>query len=328
MFINLFLQLRNEKAEAEKKAIQAEAEAEIAKAAQAEALAVADRALQALREQYSKLKVEHEKTLDRLTEGEREIVELKKENEAMDAKIAEMYLEYEESKEVASQAIEHKQAMEKYASDLNVVLTEKIAEADAMRLAASSAETKHIETEANLEALEVELVHAKAKISSLEATGAATTKSLEALTAEYEQLAQNKARADAVIIQLQEELSKRPPIDLIRDIDVESLLQRNLQAAAAMQQLLAWQTNTTADFASTLKETSNMRDVHNTLVEKSSTPESTSSRGSKTLSFTIPTSQQVDIENEENEKLYFRAKSQMIEADDGYDEPAKGSRTL
>ena len=66
------------------------------------------------------------------------------------------------------------------------------------------------------------------------AASASVRETVEALT-------QQLAAAEREIAPLREELARRPPIDILRTLDVQNLLQRNAQAATAMQSLLEWQ---------------------------------------------------------------------------------------
>ncbi len=121
------------------------------------------------------------------------------------------------------------------------MLTFKAEEAEALRGAAVVAEERQAAALVSLRGCEDALAAANARNTAYETSERELSKAVSALTDEVELTGQSKAVAEAEIATLRDELSRRPPIDVIRELDVVNLLQRNTQAAAAMGQLLAWQ---------------------------------------------------------------------------------------
>jgi chromosome segregation ATPase len=234
-------QARAEKREAEKRAIRAETDADVARAAAAEAKAAADRALERAREERADLSARLqateealESTSSKLGMTEENVVSLEESNAALQhaADVADS--------NAAKTALMRDAAL-KRGGELERILAAKAAEAEELRAAAVAAEAKEAATAARARSLEDSLADAHARIGALESSEAAAGKSLGDVTRDFGDLAQRKAEADAEIATLKDELSRRPPIDIIRELDVSNLLQRNMQAAAAMEQLLKWQ---------------------------------------------------------------------------------------
>ncbi len=131
-------------------------------------------------------------------------------------------------------------ATQQRAGELERLLGAKSAEADALRGAAVLAEERQRAALEGMRRTERALAEANARVGSqgneLRMLGATAA----GAAAEVERLGQEKAVCVAEIATLKDELARRPPIDVIQELDVENLLQRNVQAASAMQRLLAW----------------------------------------------------------------------------------------
>ena len=154
------------------------------------------------------------------------------------------------------------------AGELQSALTDKSFEADTLREAAVSAQHKERESSARAKHLEEEMAQcvrflvrcaparppksypltsdltrnrSHARIKALEHTEQSQEARILALTSDVEALSQQVAAAEREILPLRDELARRPPIDILRTLDVQNLLQRNSQAAQAMQGLLEWQ---------------------------------------------------------------------------------------
>jgi chromosome segregation ATPase len=128
-------------------------------------------------------------------------------------------------------------------AELERLLTSKAAEAEALRGAAIAAEERQASALISLRGCEDSLANAHARCQALETTEREQTRTTEVLKRELETAGQARAISEAELTSLRDELSRRPPIDVIKELDVENLLQRNMQAAAAMGQLLAWQSS-------------------------------------------------------------------------------------
>lgn len=127
--------------------------------------------------------------------------------------------------------------IERYQSSL----TQQTKMAEDMRSLAHEAERKEQEATVRAKALEEELAEWHARAKSLEHSQKQQERSISQLNADLETVGQQLATSEREVTQLRDELARRPPIDVIKNLDVENLLQRNVQAAAAMHQLLAWQ---------------------------------------------------------------------------------------
>ena len=141
----------------------------------------------------------------------------------------------------AAKAVHHKEAAVKRGAELQAALQDKTFEADSLRETAVSAQHKERETGAKAKHLEEQMAQSHARVKALEHTEQAQEARIAALTADVESLGQQLAAAEREIVPLREELGRRPPIDILRTLDVQNLMQRNSQAAQAMQGLLEWQ---------------------------------------------------------------------------------------
>lgn len=136
---------------------------------------------------------------------------------------------------------------QKRGGELERLLVAKGEEAEVLRNAAVLAEGRQRALLTTLRATEKELADANSRATALTSAEREQEKSRAGLVSEAEALGQANAAAAAEIATLKDELSRRPPIDVIKELDVENLLQRNMQAAAAMHSLLAWQTQHAAN---------------------------------------------------------------------------------
>jgi chromosome segregation ATPase len=141
----------------------------------------------------------------------------------------------------AAKAVHHKEAAVKRGTELQGALQDKTFEADSLRETAVGAQHKEREASAKARHLEEQMAQSHARVKALEHTEQAQEARIAALTADVESLGQQLAAAEREIVPLREELSRRPPIDILRTLDVQNLMQRNSQAAQAMQGLLEWQ---------------------------------------------------------------------------------------
>jgi chromosome segregation protein len=125
--------------------------------------------------------------------------------------------------------------------ELERLLVAKGSEAEALRGSAVAAEGRQRAALTAVRGLEKELAEANARIGTLRSAEAEAARACAALQGELEALSQTAAVQCSEVSALKDELGRRPPIDIIKELDVENLMQRNMQAAAAMHQLLAWQ---------------------------------------------------------------------------------------
>jgi chromosome segregation ATPase len=125
--------------------------------------------------------------------------------------------------------------------ELERQLVAKSAEAEVLRGSAIAAEGRQRSALGALRGVEKELAEAHALIGTLRSSEEDGERGAQALQAELAAVSAASAAQCAELSSLRDELSRRPPIDIIRELDVENLMQRNMQAASAMHQLLAWQ---------------------------------------------------------------------------------------
>jgi chromosome segregation ATPase len=185
---------------------------------------------------------------DTLSTTDAEVDRLKTEVANRDAHLAELDVGFSDlqrridaAQSATSKAVQHREHAMRKVAELQDLLTSKTAEADSLRSEAVTSQRKEAETRARGKALEGELAQWHARANALEGTTTLQQKSVVSLTADIEATSQQLATAEQEITTLRDELARRPPIDVIRQLDVDNLMQRNMQAAAAMQQLLAWQ---------------------------------------------------------------------------------------
>jgi len=155
--------------------------------------------------------------------------------------IEELQYRAEAAHSAAAKAAHHKEVAVSRSGELQRALTAKTFEADSLREEAVSAQRKEREVSHRAKKLEEEMAQSHARVVALEHTESTQEGAIRQLTAEVEALTQQLAAAEREIAPLREELARRPPIDILRTLDVQNLLQRNAQAATAMQSLLEWQ---------------------------------------------------------------------------------------
>lgn len=146
-----------------------------------------------------------------------------------------------------TKAVHHKESSIRRAADLQNALTDKTFEADSLREAAVSAQHKEREVTIRAKSLEEEVAQSHARVKALEHTEKQQDSRILSLTSDVEALSQQLAAAEREIVPLRDELARRPPIDILRTLDVQNLMQRNSQAAAAIQGLMEWQQRNAAN---------------------------------------------------------------------------------
>lgn len=242
---------------------------ETAAVGSSEAYNARDRALAAHRETSAMMNVVEQEVL-RLS-GELEVkAALLAE---LDRAIPELQKKADAAGATAAKAVAQKEAAIRRANELERLLADKAGEADELRAAAVAAEARMTAAIARVKGLEDDAAVARARVAAVERTDAALEAEVARLAAEASAAGQRAAAGEAELQQLKDELAKRPPIDIIRQLgawgggapraraggprsrprhppcspparappaDVENLMQRNMQAAAAMHSLLAW----------------------------------------------------------------------------------------
>jgi len=233
--------MRAEKAAAEKRALRAESEAGKERAASAASAAAHAQQIEALSEERAKMVAEIDSLTATLTSVSSELATSKHNLKILDSQLPDLASRLERGAGTLFRVEGQLSLTQKRSSELERLLVGKTEEAEVLRNAAVLAEGRQRNLLVQLRATEKELAEANARATALSSTEKASEKTLEGLTKELEALGQANASASAEISTLRDELSRRPPIDVIKELDVENLMQRNMQAAAAMHQLLAWQ---------------------------------------------------------------------------------------
>lgn len=164
-----------------------------------------------------------------------------------------------EAAEAATRASDHQlEAAQARAAALQRDLAAAQAEGGRMSGLAAGADAAASAAERRMRALEMELAKAHAHIGAVEGSltevqvrgrvvmmGRIALRSATSLQTRAERIAEEvsverngritaEAERDAAL----EELARRPPLDSIKELELESLLQRNMEAAAAVQLLL------------------------------------------------------------------------------------------
>jgi hypothetical protein len=230
-------QLREEKDTMQKRTDRAEMDAAKARASEAAATQVLQSAYDRARDFQ-----------DALSTSQAAVANLQSEILARDVSLAELdgavidlQRKLDASQNACAKAVQHREHAMREVSRLQALLTDKCAEADTLRAEAVTAQRKEAEAKSRAKALEEELAQWHARSNTFEQDNVLQERTLKELTSQIETLSQQVAEREQQVTQLSDELNRRPPIDVIRQLDVDNLLQRNVQAATAMQQLLAWQ---------------------------------------------------------------------------------------
>ena len=236
-------QMRVEKTNAEKRALRAEAEA-------AKTLACAELAAAKQVEQLEAAAAEREPLVTRIADlgfalGQSESGRATAEHTAriLAEQIPSLSTRYQTTAGALGKAEAQVGLLVARGTELEVLLTAKAGEAEALRSATFAAEERQATALNALRGCEDSLANSHARCTALDTSDREQARTIAALKTELESAGQSSAVTEAEITTLRDELSRRPPIDVIKELDVENLLQRNMQAAAAMGQLLAWQSN-------------------------------------------------------------------------------------
>jgi len=230
-------ELRQKESETQARADAAESEAANAKVTAVAAAQLREKATARSRELQRELEVANE-TIERLrTDLSGRDITLADSDLAID----DLQRRLDASLGAAAKAVHHKESSIRRAGELQSALTEKTFEADSLREAAVSAQHKEREVSIRAKALEEEVAQSHARVKALEHTEKQQDSRILSLTADVEALSQQLAAAEREIVPLRDELARRPPIDILRTLDVQNLMQRNSQAAAAIQGLMEWQ---------------------------------------------------------------------------------------
>jgi hypothetical protein len=129
------------------------------------------------------------------------------------------------------------------------LLTEKDAEAQALRAATVNAEERQAAALVSLRGCEDALAAANARNTAYETSERELQKAVNALTIEVETSGQAKAVGEAEIATLRDELSRRPPIDVIRAWPSLHSLQRArhfLRSITTLPTFLSFQASSTS----------------------------------------------------------------------------------
>lgn len=228
------LQLRIARDTAEARAETAEGDAAMCRAAQAEAAAARDDALAAARQLRSRLEVT-ELALQRAhADGETR-------SRAVDdlaSQVRESALRAEAAESALSIARAERDGATRRAAGMERELTRAQSGNEELRHAAEAAGEARAAAEDRFRVTADTLAATSARVEALEhaaEASAARTASLEAALGDERG---GRVSAETEVARLRDELSRRPPLDVLRSLDIDALLHKNLQAAAALQSLL------------------------------------------------------------------------------------------
>jgi hypothetical protein len=233
--------MRAEKSVSDKRAMRAEAEAARERAASAAAQAVAAAQLEAAAEERGRLAGAGEEAAAAIARLSTELATARSNLRLLDDQLPDMANRLERGAGALARCETQLGLTAARSGELERLLVAKGAEAEVLRASAVAAEARQRSALGTLRGVERELAEANARCGALGSAEAEGARVVAALQGEVEALSQSAAVACSEVSSLKDELSRRPPIDIIKELDVENLMQRNMQAAAAMHQLLAWQ---------------------------------------------------------------------------------------
>jgi len=227
-------QARTAREAAEARADTAEADGNAARAARDDALAARDDALAVARQMRGRLEVTELALQRAQAEGETRAAALLDLQEAVRA--ATLRAEQVEST-VAVLKGERDAAMRR-AAGLERDVMRAGSEGESLRTATAVARDAQTDAEDRFKQSAEHLALATGRLAALEHAAQQDAAHISALDAAVAAERDGRIAAESEVGRLREELARRPPLDILRQLDVESLMQRNLQAAAAMQSLL------------------------------------------------------------------------------------------
>lgn len=221
---------------AEARAETAESDVAMARAAQSEAVIARDEALAMARTLRSRLELAELAVQRAQADAEARSAAL----DDMRSTLTAIVLRAERAEStVVSLASERDDALKRGAT-LERELTRSITTCDDLRTVTGNATQSLRDADARSRDLSERLSEATGCVAALQ--HAAEEEGARMVGLERACAAERDARiaAETEVARLSEELSKRPPLDALRALDIDSLLHRNLEAAAAMQSLLAF----------------------------------------------------------------------------------------
>jgi chromosome segregation ATPase len=219
---------------AEGRAESAESDASIARTAQNEAFVARDDALYAARQLRSRLEVV-ELALQR-TQADAEY--RARAIDELQAGVTASIKRAETAEAATTGAILEKEAAQKRAGALEREITRVGADTDSVRVTLATVGQKHTDADSRARDLAELLALAQSKLEASEHSLEQDASRIASLERSNAIERDNRIAAEAEVTRLRDELSRRPPLDVLRSLDIDSLMQRNLQAAAAMQSLL------------------------------------------------------------------------------------------
>jgi len=208
----------------------------MARAAQAEAAATRDDALAAARSLRSRLEVT-ELALQRAH------ADAETRSHAVDefgATVREVALRAEGAEAAASMARAERDAAVRRAASCEREAARAASAAQEVQRGVDAAETGRSAAEARAKETGAALADTAARLEACERAAEATAARAGALEAALSAEREGRVAAEAEVLRQRDELARRPPLDVLRSLDIDGLLSRNLQAAAAMQSLLAF----------------------------------------------------------------------------------------
>lgn len=204
------------------------------RAAQAEAAAARDDALAAARQLRSRLEVT-ELALQRAhADGETR-------SRAVDdlaSQVRESALRAEAAESALSIARAERDGASRRAAGMERELTRAQSGNEELRHAAEAAGEARAAAEDRLRVTADTLAATSARVEALEHASESASARMASLEAALAEERGGRVSAETEVARLRDELSRRPPLDVLRSLDIDALLHKNLQAAAALQSLL------------------------------------------------------------------------------------------
>jgi chromosome segregation ATPase len=206
----------------------------LAKSAQIEAFNARDDALAFSRQLKSKIEM-MEVTLQRAH------ADIEAKSNALDdleSQITKIVLRAETAESLCEVTRHEKEASSKRSSDLERTVTRQRSDIESLKTERAAADVE--KTEAVTRSLELEEILARVtgRVSALEHNVQHDSERCQRMERSLADERDARISAETEVVRLREELQRRPPLDVLKQLDIDGLMQKNLQAAAAMQSLL------------------------------------------------------------------------------------------
>lgn len=146
----------------------------------------------------------------------------------------------EEAEQAASAAGKGRDAAAARAATAEATSTRCASEGDRLAFQAAEAGAHAVECERRMRSAQDELAQVRGTVGALRAAASDAVRRADAAEQAAERERAARAALETEVAGLRSELSRRPPLDTLAQLEIDTLLQRNMEAAAAMQALLAY----------------------------------------------------------------------------------------